>query len=168
MTPDLRTCARNLKPCTTLSYMAMDSSIYSSPGHVAKSGTALRFGGIILTNPSNVIFRQEVTPDLGTCGRNLKPCTTLCFMAMDSSIYSSPGHVVQKVVQRFVLARWSFFFFETVKCDISSVGDPRFGNLWPEFLKPCTTLSYMAMDSSIYSSPGHVVQKVVQRFVLAG
>ena len=26
-----------------------------------------------------------------------------------------------------------FFFFESVKRDISSVGDPRFGDLWPEF-----------------------------------
>ena len=26
-----------------------------------------------------------------------------------------------------------FFFFQSVKCDISSVGDPRFGDLWPEF-----------------------------------
>ena len=77
----------------------------------SKSVTALRFGGIILTNPSNVIFRQEVTPDLGTCGRNLKPCTTLSYMAMDSSIYSSPGHVVQKVVQRFVLVGYIFFFW---------------------------------------------------------
>ena len=25
-----------------------------------------------------------------------------------------------------------FFLYESVKCDISSVGDPRFGDLWPE------------------------------------
>ena len=52
-------------------------------------------------------------------------------MAMDSSIYSSPENVVQKEVQRFVLD--GIFFLNPWNVIFSSVGDPRFGDLWPEF-----------------------------------
>ena len=58
--------------------------------------------GLILTNPSNAIFLQYVNPYLGSGAGKLKPCTTLAYVAMDSPMIISGGHVVLKVVQRFV------------------------------------------------------------------
>ena len=120
-------CARNLKPFVPLSYMAMDSSIYSSPGHVVpKVVQRCLFGRsvIILTNShiANVLHISTVgdlheISHLGTCGRNLKPLYHLRLYVVDELNIWAHHDMSSKNSSSFVLSL-------IVKCDISSVGSP--------------------------------------------